>query len=167
MTQPQLLVLLGVHLFLTFICFSTKLHTLGFNKWYLYSVLLIPFVNVIFTIIILDIEMDSAKFKSNLAEDLNRHLTGTIEELRERSREDRVKRIKRSIRGGDYVVIPNNEGWAEDIRGKRGLITNIEDDYAYVKFHGDNRNWYVKWQTFYDYDLIVHGENTLKPFEFC
>ena len=167
MTQPQLLTLLGIHLFLTFICFSTKLHTLDFNKWYLYSVLLIPLVNVIFTIIVLDIEMDSAKFKLNLNEDLNRHLNGTIQELQERSRENGIRGLKRSIRKGNYIVVPNSHDWTEEARGKRGKVVDINDDGVIINFPNDNRNWNVRWQAIYDYDLIVSNVNSLKPFEFC
>jgi len=164
----ELIILLSTHFLLTTICLSTNVKNFNYSNWYLYPLLLIPILNVLLTITILDIEYESSEDKKNRIQKINNDLSHKVSSLTTEIREIKIKRLNNSIKIGDKIFIPNLYGYAEEIRGKYGNIISIKNLGVILEFDGvPHKHYSLDIGTIISDELFVIHNNTLPPFKFC
>ncbi len=74
--------------------------------------------------------------------------------------------LPRKIKVGDSIVYPDNEGWRDEIRGKIGSIIEINDEGVVAEIIDNDTHWTTSWDTIYRNNIVIIGNNVLKPFKF-
>jgi hypothetical protein len=130
------------------------------KKWYEKLYLWIPILNLIWTLYTLDdkilsLEVDKSHFKIK-----SQMYQTQIQDLRT------TNNLPRKIKVGDSIVYPDNEGWRDEIRGKIGSIIEINDEGVVAEIIDNDTHWTTSWDTIYRNNIVIIGNNVLKPFKF-
>jgi hypothetical protein len=125
-------------------------------------VVLLPIVNVLMTLMLMDITLRSYKrgFEEKQGEvgTLSRQLINE-----ERKYEDLERRKFLRIKVNDKFHVPNTDEWKDGFRNTECTIIEIGDDVV-VRNKINNTRWSVKWHHL-QYMVFLSNE-PVKPFEF-
>jgi len=133
------------------------------NKWLYYVVLLLPMVNILMTILLLDTIIVSYKrsYSEKRQEVIDRE--DTINTLK-RNYVDLERKKFRKVRLGDKFMVPKSDSWVDGFRGKECVIIEINYDSIIAKAKDDKVNrWSVKFEHLQH--MIFLSNEPIKPFE--
>lgn len=166
MDTPILIVSLFIHFVMVACCMIVKDETIKRfdHKWLYYVVLSFPIVNVIMTMLLLDIVVMAYKrsYREKVSEIHDRE--NTISRLRLEYTELERKKF-RKVRIGDRFRVPNEDRWIDRFRGSECRIIEIHSDDIIAKTKDDNdTRWSVKWEHLGQMAFL--SDEPIKPFEF-
>lgn len=137
-----------------FCCIST----IGIGKkWYEKIYLLIPGLNFIWTLYTLDSEISLLKLDKSYFELKSQIHQRQIVELRN------INKSPRKIKIGDGIVYPNVKN---EVRGKIGTIVEINDEGVVAEIVDSDTYWTTSWDVIYGDNMVIIGNDVLKPFKF-
>lgn len=140
-----------------FCCIST----IGIRKkWYEKIYLLIPGINFIWTLYTLDSEISLLKLDKSYFELKSQIHQRQIVELRN------ANKSPRKIKIGDSIVYPNNETVKNEVRGKIGVIVEINNEGVVAEIVDSDTYWTTNWDAIYGDNIVIIGNDVLKPFKF-
>jgi len=165
MDTPILIVSLFIHFVMVACCMIVKDETIKRfdHKWLYYVVLSFPIVNVIMTMLLLDIVVMAYKrsYREKVSEIHDRE--NTISRLRLEYTELERKKF-RKVRLGDKFMVPKSDSWVDGFRGKECVIIEINYDSIIAKAKDDKVNrWSVKFEHLQH--MIFLSNEPIKPFE--
>jgi hypothetical protein len=134
------------------------------HKWLYYIILSIPIVNVIMSMLLLDMVIMAYKRSYREKKDEVIQREETIRTLK-REYEDLERKKFRKVRLGDKFRVPNTDSWVDKFRGSECRIVEIDGDYIIAKSKGDDvSRWSVKWEHLGR--MVFLSDEPIKPFEF-
>ena len=153
-----ILLLSLLHVLISMFC---CISTIGIGKkWYEKIYLLIPGLNFIWTLYTLDSEISLLKLDKSYFELKSQIHQRQIVELRN------INKSPRKIKIGDGIVYPNNETVKNEVRGKIGTIVEINDEGVVAEIVDSDTYWTTSWDVIYGDNMVIIGNDVLKPFKF-
>lgn len=153
-----ILLLSLLHVLISMFC---CISTIGIGKkWYEKIYLLIPGLNFIWTLYTLDSEISLLKLDKSYFELKSQIHQRQIVELRN------INKSPRKIKIGDGIVYPNNETVKNEVRGKIGTIVEINDEGVVAEIIDSDTYWTTSWDVIYGDNMVIIGNDVLKPFKF-
>lgn len=153
-----ILLLSLLHVLISMFC---CISTIGIGKkWYEKIYLLIPGLNFIWTLYTLDSEISLLKLDKSYFELKSQIHQRQIVELRN------INKSPRKIKIGDGIVYPNNETVKNEVRGKIGVIVEINDEGVVAEIIDSDTYWTTSWDVIYGDNIVIIGNDVLKPFKF-
>jgi hypothetical protein len=133
------------------------------HKRVVYSLIVVlPIVNVIMTLMLMDISLKiykrSFNEKQGEVDSLNRQLTSE-----KRKYEDLERRKFRRIKVGNKFHVPNTDDWKEGFRNTECTIIELGNEVIATN-ELNNTRWSVKWHHL-QY-MVFLSDEPVKPFEF-
>ena len=165
--DPVVLIMLScIHVMMMACCVTLRDETIKRfdHKWLYYIMLSIPIVNVILTMLLLDVVIMAYKRSYREKKDEVIEREDTIRRLK-RDYDDLERKKFRKVRIGDRFRVPNEDRWVDNFRGSECRIVEINSDNIIAKTKDDSTTrWSVKWEHLGQMAFL--SDEPIKPFEF-
>ena len=153
----SLVILLIFYFSTTVFCLRVKnnaLNGLDFTPFLQYIIIFIPLVNIIICIMLLDLNLEISNESYSFTKELYRNDIEKYKKL--------IYKYKRNIRVGSIFICPDTNNYDGRCRGKKALVTKINDRGLEHIIIGTNIKMICTWDCVDD--MIFLSNEPAKPF---